>query len=300
MAHWPSRFQTPLKRSNARRAAISARQAREARGFTLIELVMVIVLMGVLGTMVAVFMRGPIDAYFASARRAALTDVADTVTRRMARDIRKALPNSLRNPTNQCVEFIPTKTGGRYRTDDILPGDGKGLNFNAADTTFNMLGLNAQLLTDQQIAVGDVVAINNLGIPGADAYATTSVNTATVSAVNTIGSVTATESTLTIASTQFLLASADNRFFVIPGGEKIVAYVCSNGNLLRSANHAYASSCPTSGATVSILATKVAACNFVYNGSDLRRNGLVQLSVSFTDNAETVSLYHEVHVNNSP
>src|ERR1035437_8573959 len=82
------------------------------RGFTLIELVMVIVIMGVIGGMVSVFMKSPIDAYFASARRAALTDVADTVVRRMARDIQRALPNSLRPLNNsQCIAFIPTRTG---------------------------------------------------------------------------------------------------------------------------------------------------------------------------------------------
>ena len=34
------------------------------RGFTLIELIMVIVIMGVIGGMVSVFMKSPIDAYF--------------------------------------------------------------------------------------------------------------------------------------------------------------------------------------------------------------------------------------------
>ena len=49
-----------------------------------------------------------------------------------------------------------------------------------------------------------------------------------------------------------------------------------------------------------MLATDVASCNFVYNGSDLQRNALVQISLVFTRTAESVSLYHEVHVNNTP
>ena len=53
------------------------------RGFTLVELIMVIVIMGVVGGMVSVFMKGPIDAYISGGRRAALTDTADTAVRRM-------------------------------------------------------------------------------------------------------------------------------------------------------------------------------------------------------------------------
>ena len=74
-------------------------------GFTLIEAIMVIVITGILAGMVAVFIRAPIDAYVDSARRADLTDVADTAVRRVARDIGAALPNGLRTPTgdNQCI-----------------------------------------------------------------------------------------------------------------------------------------------------------------------------------------------------
>ena len=84
----------------------------------MVEMIMVIVIMGVIGGMVAVFMKGPIDAYVDTARRAGLADVADTTARRVSRDLHKALPNSIRplvTGTNQCLEFIPTKTGGRYR-----------------------------------------------------------------------------------------------------------------------------------------------------------------------------------------
>ena len=93
------------------------RQAPRPHGFTLIELVMVIVVMGVIGATLAAFMRKPVDAYFDTARRAALTDVADTAVRRISRDIGGALPNSIRNPSSSCIEFIPTRTGGRYRAE---------------------------------------------------------------------------------------------------------------------------------------------------------------------------------------
>jgi MSHA biogenesis protein MshO len=99
---------------------------RNQRGTTLIELITVISILGVIASVASVFIRGPIDAYVDSTRRAALTDSADTAMRRIARDIRKALPNSTRikNPVgltvddphvDECLEFIPTKMAGRYR-----------------------------------------------------------------------------------------------------------------------------------------------------------------------------------------
>ena len=140
-------------------------------GVTLIELTMVIAIIGVITTVASVFIKSPIDAYVDSARRAALTDTADTAMRRIARDVRKALPNSARIPNSQCLEFIPTKAAGRYRdTVDVL-STGDILNFVALDSSFNMLGLNDDLPADQKIEAGDMVAVYNLGVSGADAYA---------------------------------------------------------------------------------------------------------------------------------
>lgn len=264
------------------------------RGFTLIELVMVILIMGIVGAMVAVFMPAPVNAYFDTARRAALTDVADTAVRRMSRDIRTALPNSILVPNNQCVEFIPTRTGGRYRA-DIDPGvagvqAASILAFGAPDAQFNMLGNNGNLPADQQIQVGDWIAVYNLGIPGANAYAGN--NTSQVTGV-----VNGVETAITIANLQFPLASGNNRFHVIPSNELVVAYVCDGGGNLRRTVRAFAAAaCPAGGA---ILAQNVGACNFVYDAA-LQRNALVQLAIDFTNAGETVSLYHEVHVNNTP
>ena len=277
------------------------------RGFTLIELIMVIVIMGAIGGVVSVFMKSPIDAYFASARRAALTDVADTVVRRMARDIHRALPNSIRTSGTNCLEFIPTKTGGRYRADTDGAGVGDFLDFSTTDTSFNMLGLNSALPSDQQVTPGppaDVIVVYNLGIPGSDAYTTTgsSINTATVTSVGGAGT-TATETNIGISARKFPLASGSNRFQVVPGAELMVSYVCSASTLRRTASTAFtlAASCPATG---SIVATNVDCTGtwFDYTGSDLQRNALVSMFLKVTDSSsgESVSLQHEVHVSNTP
>lgn len=272
-------------------------------GFTLVELIMVIVIMGVIGGAVAVFMKSPIDAYFDTARRAGIADVADTTVRRMARDIRKALPNSIRlggTGGNQCIEFIPTRMGGRYRTQDItpVPPDNSRLRFDVADELFNMLGLNSALPADQQIQVNDRVVVYNLGIPGADAYAGN--NTATVTAVDVSPlSASETQVSMTGNTTIFPLESASNRFHVIPYDEKIVSYQCSGGRLYRNADYAYSPSCPAPTAgTTPIIATE-ATCDFAYSTADIR-NALVQLSLTFSNSGESTSIYHEVHVNNTP
>ena len=277
-------------------------------GFTLVELIMVIVIMGAIGGMVSVFMKSPIDAYFDSARRAALTDVADTTVRRMARDIQRALPNSVSTSTdNLCLEFIPTKTGGRYRAVDATVGDGTSLAFGSADTTFNMLGNNALLPADQQIKAVtgefDVIAVTNMGFDVGDAYAGS--NTAVLSSVAN-----GTETVLTFGAVTFdiALASPSSRFQVIPAREKVVAYVCTGSNLYRIASATLGHICPANVTSspptvtgVPILARN-ATCTLNYSGSDLQRNALVSMVLSVTDSSsgEAIRLQHEVHVSNTP
>ncbi|NNL54077.1 MAG: type II secretion system protein, partial [Woeseia sp.] len=67
-----------------------------ARAFTLVELVITIALSTIVIAFMAVFISGPVASYTDQSRRAELVDLAENSLRRIARDIRRALPNSVR------------------------------------------------------------------------------------------------------------------------------------------------------------------------------------------------------------
>ena len=143
-------------------------------GFTLIEMIVVIVLTGIIAGMVAVFIRSPIDAYVDTARRARLTADADTALRFFARDLRSALPNSLRVTAPdangvQYLEFVPTTGGARYRQYMTAANMGNILDFGAADGVFDLIGPAPAFAAGQSVvifnlepgSVSDVYSGNN-------------------------------------------------------------------------------------------------------------------------------------------
>jgi len=250
-------------------------------------MIIVIAITGIVGSMVALFLRVPLDSYVAQDRRARLTDTADTALRRMARDIRLALPNSVRVTSAGSVvylEFLATRSGGRYRAQ----GGGDILDFTAADGSFDVLG---PAITMQ---AGDRIAVYNLGIPGADAWAGDTLAAYT----GVAGSV----PNITIAAKQFPLASPGNRFHVVEGP---VSYVCDPGagTLTRFWGYAIAPNQPTpppAPASSALLATRVSACNFSYQPGITERGGLVSMALNLTLASETVYLYVTTQVSNQP
>lgn len=267
-----------------------------ARGVTLVELVVVIVVMGVLAGVGALVLVPAYQAYFASQRRAQLADVADMALRRIARDVRLALPNSVR-VNGQFIEFLATKNGGRYRaTKDPAKSSKDVLDFSAPDDGFDALGTLPNV-ADQQVAAGDFVAIHNLGIPGANAYEASRPN---IAPINGVGTTAENDLRLTFnPPKQFALESPGRRFFVVSGP---VSYGCSGGVLYRWSGYGIQVNQPTSvplGAQV--VATGVTACAFTYTSeiAQLSR-GLVTIRLALTRGNETVVLYHQAHVNNVP
>src|SRR5215210_3821295 len=132
------------------------RPASRQGGVTLIEMVIVITITAIIAGGVAVFISRPFESYIDASRRAELTDIADTALRRMTRDVRTALPNSIRITTVAGVtylEYLQTSGGARYRAQADSVGAGNILDFTVADASFDVLG------TMPTFAVGDSIVI---------------------------------------------------------------------------------------------------------------------------------------------
>jgi MSHA biogenesis protein MshO len=278
---------------------------RRSAGFTLIELIIVLVLTTIIGGTVAVFVRPAIRGYTDTRDRSVLGDMGDTALRRMVRDIRMAVPNSLRTPNETCFELVPTVAGGRYRMGPNTANDAWWVDTSQATTGFDVLST-----LSRQPAVGDFVVINNQN--GNDVYSAT--NRATISAVATP---TATQGTLrlTISSLQVSPGYDGGRFQVVNQNERSVFYVCAGAGLSadgltgtgvlwrirRDFNATYPTACPgTGGGTV--LARNIRSCRFVYspNQGATQQSGFVYLELAITRNGETATLTHGAHVLNAP
>lgn len=264
---------------------------KSSHGFTLIEAVVAIVITGIAGAMVALFARGPIQSYMDVAQRTELTDAADTALRRMSRDIRLALPNSVRIAGGQTLEFLQTRTGGRYRAAIANDGSGDALEFRAGDTGFDVIG------PDIAMASGDQIVVYNLGMPGADAYEG---NTAATHNRRAYSGSAGTVSNLTVTSGDFPLESPGHRFQVV---DTPVTYKCdlTARTLTRYWNYPITPAQPTDPEGRSArLADNVIGCAFNYEPGITQRSGLVSMRITLKQNNETVTLYHEVNVNNVP
>ena len=293
----------------------------KTRGFTLVELVMVIVITSVIAGTVAVFFKPAVDSYFATVHRATLTAMADGAFRLMGRDLRSAVSNSIRTPGNQCFELLPTSAGGRYRMASDTVNDSPAplpctpsascsapLEISQPVSQFDVL---SQLSTTP--AVGDWVVIDNQNTNDVYAGATR----AAILSVSTPAAF-AGRARIAITATLFPTGYDGGRFVVVPnnGGSPAVFYLCTgadgtvdaSGNgkgtlyrLTRAFSAAYPAACPASTGA-SVVATSVKSCNFVYNANQgaTQQSGFVWMQLEITQSNESVALSYGAHVENVP
>ena len=191
-------------------------------GFTLVEMILVIVITGILGSMAAVFIKLPVQQYMDAVRRTDLTDIADLALKRMESDIRSALPYSARVTSGTCpvtsanlggtgtcsfLEFLPSSGSGRYRAASSVT-DIDILDFNPPpDGSFEVLGAMPASSVGDQVIVTD----NTVAAAYGATYRSTWLSAAT--------------SSITITPITFPALSPSKRFHVI---NQAVSYVCDS------------------------------------------------------------------------
>ena len=301
-------------------AKFGKREPVKQSGFTLIEMIIVMVITGIIGGMVAVFLKAPIQQYLDVARRAELSDIADTALRRLTRDIRTAVPNSVRvaNPAgaNIYMEYLPTRDGGRYRAAQDCTGacTGNVLTFGAGgSSSFDLIG---QAIT---FAAGDYLVVGSTQSDGNPPY-----DSSAAGVLRAYSGAAGAQTTVTFAATALPVSAelSSQRFDVVDGAQQAVTYACvgtlgtldanqnGQGRLMRYWGYGFhaaqqtpagiaANTFPVTAHSEALLADKLSACNIEYDVIN-QRYSLVAISLALASGGESVSLYHEVHVNNSP
>lgn len=286
------------------------------RGFTLIELIVVIIITAIVAGMVTVFIRAPIQSYLDVSARAELADAADLASRRITRDVRLALPNSVRvksTSSGSFLELLLTKTGGRYLSEDdpnTIPGN--VLAFDPLtpgnQDVFTIVGAAPSGV--QTIVPGDFIVVNNLGDqPPVDAYdCSGQCNRAQVASIS--------GTNVTLVKNPFVeqtpsMPSLSYRFQVV---STVVTYHCApnangTGTLTRYAGYVIKADQPVSTAALTgapsaaLMANQVAACAFFFDTLPNLQRGLVSVRLTLGapgGNAGQITLLQQAQVNNSP
>jgi len=274
------------------------------KAFTLVELVIVIVVSGILAVVIAPIVMKPFMAYTDTSRRVALVDAAEAAMRMIARDVKDAIPNTLR--TNGTVlELMPIQGGGRYRYSD-LASDTTALTPGVTDSQFRMLGNLNSIPASSRLVIYNTSAVNFY-------LAATSGGQGVITPTSTTITLTdsGNEDTLTLSTGfQFDLSgtgSPAKRFFI---ATTPVTYHCdvSANNVIRYSSYATSVVQPTSrvvaplsaAASNGILVNHVTACNFSYSKGTNTRAALLSITMTLTIDGESINLLHQVHVRNAP
>lgn len=297
-------------------------------GFSLVELVIVITIAGIVAALSALMIGDQMLAFVDSSRRSDLVNNAETAVRYMAKDIRRALPNSLRTTSSgsrEYLEFVPIEGAGRYRAEiGATSAAVDVLDFSLEDDSFQVIGVASafpSVNNNSRLVIYNIGQVDGSGDPvdGANVYAGVASDGASgavpvldshviTAESNTISYDALDSSIIELATAhQFAFESPQKRFYVVEGAvtyecdpvaQEIIKY--SGYTDLETDQPDDSSSAPLSGATSSTVIDKVTACEFNYAQGNAQRSALLTITLTIEEDGESINLLHQVHVDNAP
>ncbi len=258
-----------------------AAQIIRQRGFTLIEMVVTIVVLGTLMAGTVSYITNSTIAYINVAQRDQLTTLGRITVEQITRELRHALPNSIRIQNN-CIEFFPVKAGSVYFD---LP-------VTAAGSTFTAMNFSIPASANIKHVIvypNNATTLYSQSNPGPIA-----------GFASVAGSPTATI-TLT-GNYQFALHAPHRRFYL---ADDPISYCIVGTNLNRYEGYGVngAQSAPPAG-TPQLMAENIQTNDggtitpFTYTPGSLQRNGVVNLDLRFLIDGDWIRLSHEVQIRN--
>jgi len=268
---------------------VSPRMAVKQNGFTLIEMVVTIVIIGILGVGITNFVGRTTQGMIDIAERQQVATIGWIVSEKVSRELRLALPNSIRmNAANTCVEFVPTIAGSDYLSFSIL----------TAVSSFETVPFPNYISTDvnttyDRVAIYPNTITNLYSLP----------DPGTISGLMNQLSAGTTSGAITLelaASHQFMTDSPTNRLYIV---QDPIMYCFSSGFLYRYNEYGYHATLPT-GTTLknqTVMGSRLNSGTFVYTAGALLRSAIVTMNFNVAGiNGATQAINQEVQIRNVP
>lgn len=282
-------------------------------GFTLVEIIIVIAIMGIIGGLSTLIIGRSLDAYAALERRENLQSSIRLAIERMSRELRHALPNSICvSNGGTCItgagsrfHFIPVIDSGRYQDKagaytapppiqrDRLPVSP------LTRDRFDVLSTNA---SNRLNAInGDWAVVYNLN--NTDVYAGINNVRQSISAIvqkdikNTAPTADDIDQIRFATNISFDNHSPTRRFHIIKDNVVTLFYL-DGTDLKRDTTSFAAANTPT--ATPRLLMQNVQACTFTFTPGTPQRAGLLRIDITVAKQGETIQVIHNAHVYNTP
>ncbi len=264
------------------------------KGFTMVEMIIVIAITGILAAVAATLIKNPVIAYDETAKRAELADQAYLLVKKLKQDVRMSLPNSVRVSTvgnKVFLEMLTLSNGGKYRVQQTSSNSGDILDFTTTDTSFDLLS------GTMTFSGGEKIVVANIGSPGYDAYSLDNMS-------DYKGTLNTAVSNIVINAKKFPLESPNESFYVV---DKIVSYVCDKDSKTLTKYWGYSISgtqpndintAPLNSASSTLVADNISDCNFSYNQGVNSRNGIVTIWVKLKNKDQEATLYTDTYVKN--